>query len=181
MAQEQIIPITRDQVISAFEDAGMSEKSIKALKFEASETPLEGRIFAFNPIPKVYEGNKYFVFEVEKNGIKVGEISVNRFFDSFVEEKNFLVVANGDNKGKAMLKPLRINSLSRFGTSRADQIANLVGKSYKATKVGKRILKSYDVADIFVPTDTKGEVSATNLAKLWKNTDPKDLIQFDIE
>lgn len=182
MSQEKIIAITKDEVIKAFEDAGMSEKAMKALKFEVAETPLKGTIVSFNTDPKVYENSKYFTFNVENSeGVKVGEVSINRFFDSYVEEKKFLVVANGDNKGKAMLKPLRINSLSRFGTSRADQIANLVGKSYTATKVGKRVLKSYDIADIFVPADTKGEVSATNLAKLWKNTDPKDLIEFTFE
>ena len=191
MSQEIVI-ISAEEVVKAFESAGKSAKQIEQLKFELSTTPLTGRIQRFVTEPKEFKTKdtdgksvvqKYFVFEVaDDKGKIIGDLPVSRPFDTYVNEGDYLICGeNSTNKGKAMLRSHRMNELSGLGKSKAEQIANMVGKSYSATKVTKRIPKSYTTSDLFVTASADGKVSDSNIAKLNKNTVAKDLLSLTFE
>lgn len=167
-----IIVITAEEVVNLYKGIGKSEKQIDSLTFEASETPLSGTIKRLITEPAEYQGNKYFTYEVvDDNGKVIGTMSINRLFDSLVEKDNVIVVANGENKGKGMLKSIRLSQTNHLGKSRAEQIANFVGRKYTAERVTGRVIDKYTPDHLFVPANaTDNTVSATNKNKLWANT-----------
>ena len=168
------ITITGDQVLKAFQDANMSEKKIESLSFETSETPLSGTIMQFDPIPREYRGNKYFVYKVaDANGNEIGEISVNRFFDTEVKQNDILICGeNSPNAGRAMLRSHRINSTKRFGKSPKDQISGMIGATYMGERV--KVYQPVDYKTALFSTKksykNESEVEQEVKDKLWKNT-----------
>ena len=171
--EKELINLTAEQVVSMYKSIGKSEKQLAALTFEVSETPLEGTIGNLITEPKEFSGNKYFVYEVlNSEGVVIGEISVNRLFDTKVEKDDILIIANGANKGKAMLRSHRLTNTSHLGKSRAEQIANASGKAYKATRVSVPQPVDFKPAKLFVGNDLKSidKVTAAMKKQLWDNT-----------
>lgn len=170
---KEIIKISADEVIALYKSAGKSEKQIESLKFEVSETPLEGIIGNLVQEPKEFSGNKYFVYEVlNADGTVIGEISVNRLFDTKVEKDDIIIIANGANAGKAMLRSHRLTNTNHLGKSRAEQIANAVGKKYKAARVSVPQPVEFTPEKLFAGTDLKSvdKVTAGMKKHLWDNT-----------
>lgn len=169
-------------VVDLYKGIGKTPKQLGSLTFEVTETPLEGTISDLVRTPKVYtpkggKPQKYFVYSVvDADGKEIGEISVNRLFDTQVKEDDVVIVANDDspNKGMAMLRSHRLSNTSKLGKSRAEQIANAIGKSYKATRKEGFVITSYDAKDMFVEPDKDGKVGAKALRKLWENTSVSD-------
>jgi len=170
--EKEIVKISADEVAALYKDVlKKNEKQMQSLLFESSETPLTGTISRLVPEPKEYGGNKYFVYEViDDNGKVVGEISVNRLFDTEVRKDDVLIIANGNNKGKVMLRSHRLSNTSHLGKSRAEQIANAVGTKYKAERVKVVQIVDYTPEKLFGSANAKGEVTATVKNALWLNT-----------
>lgn len=167
----ELIKRSADDIVALYKSVGKSEKQLAALTFEVSETPLEGTIGNLLDIPREFSGNKYFVYEVLDDDNKViGEISVNRLFDTKVEKDDIIIVANGANAGKAMLRSHRLSNTNHLGKSRADQIANAIGRKYTAKRVA--VNQPKDFTKIFVGSNltSPDKVSDTQKATLWKNT-----------
>lgn len=166
------VVISAEQVVELYKGIGKTEKQLASLTFEAGETPLSGIIKRLITEPVEYQGNKYFTYEVVDNDGKViGTMSVNRLFDSLVEKDNVIVVGNGENKGKGMLKSIRLSATNHLGKSRAEQIANFVGRKYTAERVSGRVIDKYTPEHLFVPANaTDNTVTTANKNKLWANT-----------
>jgi len=190
MAQD-IIAITAEKVVDSYKKIGKTAEQIAALEFELSSTPLSGTIARFVEEPKEFtpegstEPRKYFVYEViDENGKVTGELSVNRAFDSYVEQGKYVIVSNvkSTNKDKAMLKSIPMNDLTKFGKSRAQQIAGLVGTKYTAEKQEKNVITLYTPEKMFTPKIATGKApTEAHLTALWKNTSPKSLLKFNFE
>lgn len=165
------VKITAAEVVELYKSIGKTPKQLASLTFEVSETPLSGIVKRLIPQPAEYQGNSYFQFEiVNEEGIVIGKLSVNRLFDSLVEKDDYIVVNSIANKGKAMLRAKRLSNLSQLGMSRAEQIANFIGKTYTAERVSGRVIDLYTPEKLFVPANEKGEVTKANKEKLWANT-----------
>jgi hypothetical protein len=192
---QEIIKIGKDAIVKAFESAGKSPKQIEALLFELSNTPLRGRIGAFNPEPKTFNttdssgkavSQKYFVYpvyDVDDNTKEIGELAVNRPFDTFVIKGDYQVVASetSPNKGKAMLRSHRMNDLSSLGKSRAEQMESIQGKIYTATKIKRDVVKLFTADKMFVTANAEGIATEANITKLNNNTAVKDLLEITFE
>lgn len=169
---KELVKKSSAEVVAMYEGIGKTAKQIESLTFEASETPLSGIIGNLLDEPKEYQGNKYFVYEVlDDNDKVIGEISVNRLFDTEVKQGDVLIVANGDNKGRAMLRSHRLTSTAHLGKSRAEQIANATGKRYTATR--EAVSQPKDFTKIFSAKKSykmEKEVEETVKELLWKNT-----------
>ena len=88
-----------------------------------------------------------------------------------MKENDILIIANGDNQGRAMLRSHRLSSTAHLGKSRAEQIANAVGKRYTAKRVS--VAQPKDFAKIFSAKKSyKIEKDVEDSVKdlLWKNT-----------
>lgn len=172
----EIVTTNAAQVVDLYKQMGKSEKQLESLTFEVQETPLIGQIYELDEKPKKYQNNQYLVYKVQdKNGRHIGEISVNRNFDSEVIQDDIQIVqSETPNKGKAMLRNHRLSNTAKFGKSKADQIAGLIGTIYVAER--KKVYQPKDYTKICVGTKgqylNKSENDVTNAHKnaLWNNT-----------
>ena len=164
--------MTPAKVLKAYKAINASEKKLSQLAFEVEETPLEGKIIAFNDTPKEYNGNQYFTFKVQRPDGTFGSMSVSRLSDSFVQKGIAQVVNSELNKGKAMLKSFRVSGdlVRNLGKSEAERIAIMVGKSYKAERTTANVINLYDAETLFITPATENVISETELDKLWENT-----------
>ena len=184
MKENILSAVTREEVLALMQGK-ISVKSFDALKFETQDMPLQGTILGLVEEPQEYEtpkGDKvlYFVFAVgNSEGKKIGVMAVNRLFDTYVREGDLLQIgerSKSEHKGEFMLRSHKVNDLSRFGTSRAEQIANVIGKNYVAKREDKSVLVEYTEDKLFVSTD-----NTTNRKNLWKNTAIKKLVEIKFE
>ena len=171
MEKLEINQIDASKVVEMYKSIGKTAKQMASLTFEVEETPEAGVIVGIDETPKVYQDNKYFVYKVAdpETGEIIGTMSVNRPHDTYVEEGDLIVVGSGANKDKGMLRSHRMNILNPYGKSRAEQIANLIGKKYTSVKQDKNVLISYDPKDMFIEPNKSGEFSETSKKQLWKN------------
>ena len=178
---KEIIKPTAADVIDLFQNKlGKDPKQMKSLTFEVSETPLSGTIYKLNDEPETYKDpkgvdHKYAVYSVmDSNGNHIGVISVNRFFDTKVVKDDVIVIASEANKGRAMLRSHRLTSTNKFGKSRAEQIANLVGASYEGERTSVYQPIEYIPAKLFSAKKSyklEKEVEQAVKDLLWKNTE----------
>lgn len=170
--EEKIISITPEQVIAAYKEH--KPKSVDGLTYEGQESPLSGTIIKFDPNPRVYQDNKYFVFIVDDNGTEK-ELSVSRLTDSFVTENVIQQVRNenSENVGRWMLKTSKVTNISIFPKhkNQAELISKMVGKTFTAERISKPVLVKYTADKLFTPKKKQGEEPTDAQKKaLWANT-----------
>jgi hypothetical protein len=168
----EIIEITLDNISEVRTNIGQSDKKVKNAMMEFNKTPESGEFEKVTTkefdIPEVVLRTSLGMMTTS------GEfVSENTIFASTVTDI-VIPIANGDNKGKHMLKQDRISGSDVWGANSQDKrLFALIGKSFTTEQVPGRALKSYDIAEMM----TLGK-TVTEVKKLKDNTEPKTYHKF---
>ena len=140
MATEKII-LTVEKLSELLTAKGVSDKRIERLTRSISSVPMEGT-FSEVDVDTFTSDGKVIKFPIlvitDKKGERIGQISFGSLFQQQATGKA-RQIRRGENEGKYFHAGANVSELK--GSSEAEKIINLIGKSYKAESVSLDVPK----------------------------------------
>lgn len=166
----EIVALSVEQIVDAFKTAGVSEKRLNRLQRTNIQTPLKGTFSELIFLSFKTDAGvelKYPALSVtDKDGKVVGNVAVGTILQGESIGKARKISQNNTNgfagKWFHATKPISLIP----GTSEAEQISNLIGRSYTAKQKPNTIIAKIAIDEnnkpIFYETEDEAIAAVTN-------------------